>query len=187
MNEIITFIIPTIGRTTLTRTVNSLINQTNSEWKAIIIFDGIEKIEFPDKRITSITIPKTGNMGGIHGESGLVRNAGLKLVDTEWVGFLDDDDTIHAEYVEKLKTDFIDNDFVIWRMKFKNGNIIPRPNNNTLRFGNVGISFCYNRNKIGTIYFKTNRNGEDFDMIGQLINKSSNYTVTKDSYYFVAH
>jgi glycosyltransferase involved in cell wall biosynthesis len=187
MNEIITFIIPTIGRTTLTRTVNSLINQTNSEWNAIIIFDGIEKIEFPDKRITSISIPKTGKEGAIHGESGLVRNAGLKLVDTEWVGFLDDDDTIHAEYVEKLKTDFIDNDFVIWRMKFKNGNIIPRPNNNTLRFGNVGISFCYNRNKIGTIYFKTNRNGEDFDMISQLINKSSNYTVTKDSYYFVAH
>ena len=60
MNEIITFIIPTIGRTTLTRTVNSLINQTNSEWNAIIIFDGIEKIEFPDKRITSISIPKTG-------------------------------------------------------------------------------------------------------------------------------
>ena len=187
MNEIITFIIPTIGRTTLTRTVNSLINQTNSEWNAIIIFDGIEKIEFPDKRITSISIPKTGKEGAIHGESGLVRNAVLKLVDTEWVGFLDDDDTIHAEYVEKLKTDFIDNDFVIWRMKFKNGNIIPRPNNNTLRFGNVGISFCYNRNKIGTIYFKTNRNGEDFDMISQLINKSSNYTVTKDSYYFVAH
>ena len=38
----ITFIIPTIGRNTLTRTVISLLQQTNKNWKAIIIFDGIK-------------------------------------------------------------------------------------------------------------------------------------------------
>lgn len=38
---IVTFIIPTIGRDTLSKTIDSLINQTNPNWKAIIVFDGI--------------------------------------------------------------------------------------------------------------------------------------------------
>ena len=37
----ITFIIPTIGRQTLPRTIQSLKNLQNSNWKAIVIFDAI--------------------------------------------------------------------------------------------------------------------------------------------------
>ena len=45
MNDIfITFIIPTIGRETLKNSIDSLINQTDHDWNAIIIFDGIKKI-----------------------------------------------------------------------------------------------------------------------------------------------
>ena len=42
MNKI-TFIIPTIGRDTLSNTIKSLEEQTNQNWNAIIIFDGIKK------------------------------------------------------------------------------------------------------------------------------------------------
>ena len=41
-NNKITFIIPTIGRPTLSKSIESLINQTNKNWEAIIIFDGIK-------------------------------------------------------------------------------------------------------------------------------------------------
>ena len=40
--NIITFIIPTIGRETLNHSINSIINQTNKNWKCIIVFDGVK-------------------------------------------------------------------------------------------------------------------------------------------------
>ena len=39
-NALITFIIPTLNRSTLADTIISLLSQTNTQWKAIIIFDG---------------------------------------------------------------------------------------------------------------------------------------------------
>jgi glycosyltransferase involved in cell wall biosynthesis len=36
----LTFIIPTIGRDTLHRTIESLEKQANNNWNAIVIFDG---------------------------------------------------------------------------------------------------------------------------------------------------
>ena len=40
---LVTFIIPTIGRDSLQMAINSLYQQTIWDWKAIIIFDGIEQ------------------------------------------------------------------------------------------------------------------------------------------------
>ena len=42
MCNIITFIIPTIGRTTLERSIESILNQSFDIWYIIIIFDGIK-------------------------------------------------------------------------------------------------------------------------------------------------
>jgi glycosyltransferase involved in cell wall biosynthesis len=42
MNQSITFIIPTIGRNTLEKAIQSIEKQTNNNWKIIIIFDGIQ-------------------------------------------------------------------------------------------------------------------------------------------------
>ena len=47
----ITFIIPSINRTTLTNSVNSLLNQTDKNWKCIIIYDGVDGIKFKDNGI----------------------------------------------------------------------------------------------------------------------------------------
>lgn len=43
METRITFIIPSINRETLSRTIDSLFKQSNPNWKAIIIFDGVKK------------------------------------------------------------------------------------------------------------------------------------------------
>ena len=50
----ITFIIPSVNRDTLTNSINSLLNQTNKNWKCIIIYDGVDGIKFKDKRIKTI-------------------------------------------------------------------------------------------------------------------------------------
>jgi glycosyltransferase involved in cell wall biosynthesis len=49
---LLTFIIPTIGRPTLKRTINSLQQLTNKNWNAIVIFDGISpNLQIKDERI----------------------------------------------------------------------------------------------------------------------------------------
>ena len=76
-NEIfITFIIPTIGRSTLINSINSLLNQTDNNWNAIIVFDGIKQnITINDNRIKIIEITKCG----LKNSAGSVRNEGIKL------------------------------------------------------------------------------------------------------------
>jgi glycosyltransferase involved in cell wall biosynthesis len=118
--------------------------------------------------------------------AGLVRNFGIEKCDTEWIGFLDDDDTIDSRYVETLQKKYSKYDLVVWRMKFKNGMIIPRLTNDNLIFGNVGISFCY-KNKFKNVKFEDNRDGEDFDFISNLKKNTSNYIITPEIFYNVSH
>ena len=179
----ITFVIPTLNRPTLTNTVNSLINQTNPNWKCKIVFDGVEPIHFDDDRIESIKIEKAGLIGPANGQAGLVRNHGIEKVDTEWVGFVDDDDTLTEDYVDSLLNNYSDKDFVIFKMRYENGLVLPRSENNEIKFGDVGISFAY-KTKLN-MKFSQNRDGEDFDFLLNLKNKTNNYVISDEIMYNV--
>jgi len=73
----LTFIIPSINRPTLKRTLESILKQTDPDWKAIVVFDGTNsKLPITDPRIKVINIPKTGKLN--HG--GAVRNVGIAQV-----------------------------------------------------------------------------------------------------------
>lgn len=186
MKNMITFIIPSVNRPTLIRSVDSLIKQTNPNWKAIIIFDGVDGIEFEDPRITTYKIEKSGLFGPNNGQSGIVRNYGIERSESEWIGFLDDDDTIHENYVESLFKDYSKYDFVVWRMKYENGRVLPPLGFDDLVFAKVGISFCF-KNKFKNLLFDNNRDGEDFDFLMKLKNLTNNWVVTPEIYYNVRH
>lgn len=186
MEPFITFIIPSLNRPTITRTVDSLLNQTNPNWNAIILYDGVVGTVFDDERIKTLDIPKTGLVGPANGQSGLVRNVGIKMVKTEWIGFLDDDDTIHPNYVKTLNEKYLNNDFVVWRMKYQNGLIVPPLFSNDLFFGGVGISFCY-KNKFDNLLFDNNRDGEDFDFLMKLKSLTNKWVITPEILYNVRH
>lgn len=184
MDNKITFIIPSIGRKSIKDSVDSLLLQTNNNWECIIIYDGVDGHYFDDLRIRYINIPKTGSNSSSHGMSGLVRNYGLKEVNTNWIGFLDDDDTIDSNYVQTLFEKYSSYDFVVWRMIYPDGRILP--SRNKIEFGNVGISICY-KNKFENLLFDTNRDGEDFDFIMKLNNLTSNYIFTSEIMYKINH
>jgi len=186
MEALITFIIPSLNRLTIIRSIDSLLNQTNPNWRAIVIYDGVKGTEFNDERIKIIELPKTGLVGPNKGQSGLVRNEGIKIVDTEWIGFLDDDDTINPDYVDTLLKKYQDKDFVVWRMKYSNGLVLPPLNENKLIFSRVGISFCYKKT-LGYVLFDSNRDGEDFDLLMKLKSLTSNWIITPEVYYNVRH
>ena len=189
MEKKVTIIIPSINRSTLTRSINSLMNQTNQNWKCIVVYDDVDGPTFDDTRIKTInTNSKLGVLiDGNHGASGIVRNVGIEMCDTEWIAFLDDDDTIHKDYVKTLYEKYSEYDFVVWRMVFNNGVVTPGYMENVgLRFGHVGISFCY-KNKFENLKFDNNRNGEDYDLIKKLEDLSNNYIITEEIFYYVRH
>ena len=186
MNPIITFIIPSIARLSIITTIESLKKQSNPNWNAIVIYDGVDGPSFDDNRIKVIKSKKLGLVGPNNGQSGLVRNIGIKESQTEWVGFLDDDDTIHPEYVSTLVGKYFDKDFVVWRKKYQNGMILPPMNYDQLTFSRVGISFCYKKS-LGEILFDNNRDGEDFDFLKKLQNLTNKWVISPEVYYNVRH
>jgi glycosyltransferase involved in cell wall biosynthesis len=186
MEPFITFIIPSLNRFTILNSIESLKNQTNPNWRCVIIYDGVDGTPFDDERITIIKIDKKGLVGPNNGQSGLVRNEGIKLCNTEWIGFLDDDDTIHPDYVKKLFEEYSNYDFVVWRMKYQNGLVLPPQKIKEIIFGRVGISFCY-KNKFDNLLFDNNRDGEDFDFLSKLKKLTSNWVITPEVYYNVRH
>ena len=55
----ITFIIPTIGRDTLKRSIKSIEDQTSDQWKVIVIFDGVKStINNSNSKIVGVTNKK---------------------------------------------------------------------------------------------------------------------------------
>ena len=166
MDTKITFIIPSINRPSLPRTIDSLIRQKNPNWKAIIIFDGVKSnINITDNRFSIINIDKIGKRNN----AGEVRNIAIKEVNTEWCGFVDDDDMLLNNYVE-LFYEYITNesylDVILFRMKIFN-NIVPKNNKNNLIVNNVGISFCTKTDILKEYKFIPG-DTEDFNLINRL-------------------
>ena len=139
----ITFIIPSIGRETLKDTIESLEKQTNSDWNAIIAFDGCSPtFESEDPRIRILQTEEKLGQGS--NSAGLVRNAAIRSVETEWIAFVDDDDTLAHNYVETFYQESATEpavDVIIFRMTHYGG-IVPYLSTDNFYAGSVGISFA---------------------------------------------
>jgi glycosyltransferase involved in cell wall biosynthesis len=194
MDPFITFIIPTIGRTTLLRTVDSLLKQIDADWNAIIIFDGIKNsFEINDKRIKIIEIEKTG-IEDKKNNGGMVRNIGFKYINknSKWIGFVDDDDTISNDYIICLKKELeisINVEVVIFRMKYENGCILPSKFDRNIIYGKVGISFAVSNRILENenyILFE-NHPMEDYLCLKKLQNKGYFIVISSFVTYFIRH
>ena len=96
----ITFIIPSKNRATLNRTISSLKNLVCSNWRAIVISDGVflKKKLLYDDRVLFISVEKLGTKNF----AAKIRNIGIKLSSSSWVAFVDDDDTLTINYLVKF-------------------------------------------------------------------------------------
>jgi len=185
----ITFIIPTIGRKSLINSINSLIMLNDNDWKAIIIFDGVKNnLDIQDPKIKIIEIEKNGIIDKKN-SAGIVRNIGIKNIDydTEWIGFLDDDDYISPEYICNLKEEIKQNNNIevcIFRMIYENGCILPSKFDKNINRCKVGISFTIKK-YITDKFFFINNPFEDYLYLKEL--ERNKYKIIISSYvsYFV--
>jgi glycosyltransferase involved in cell wall biosynthesis len=180
----VTFIIPTMGRSTLEKTIRSLQQQTCVNWLAIIIFDNvIPAIENNDPRILFMICNKLGEGSNY---AGRVRNYGMNFVKTQWIAFLDDDDGISPNYVEKFHEEILNysTDAIIFRMHF-DSDILPELDTNDFYKCKVGISFAIKKKIVDSGLIFSPSKYEDYDYLSLI--KSNNYTIMISPYvlYFV--
>jgi len=178
-DTLITFIIPTINRETLLTALKSIMEQTLSNWKAIVIFDGCEPINpqilelLSNNRFLHISINKKGiYKDKTHGAAGFVRNIAMSIVNTPWTGFLDDDDYILPNYTQILLQELQINqsaELISFRMIDK-AQIIPPDYITNIEFGHIGISFCYKTVLFQEGFKFTQSEQEDFDFINSIKN-----------------
>lgn len=113
MEELVSVIIPAYNRaSTITRAIDSVLNQTYKNFEIIIVDDGsldntkqlVESIK--DKRMVYIKHPL--NEGG-----SAARNTGIKVAKGQYIAFLDSDDEWLPEKIEKQLNLFrkLDNSF----------------------------------------------------------------------------
>lgn len=141
--SIVTVITPSIGRTTLKEALESLQNQSNPKWLSLVGFDGVNPPQpVQDNRITYVYLTKVGG-GFNHG--GRVRNKLIPLVVTDWLCFLDDDDSFRPHYVDALAAELTANpdaDCIIFRMSYddKDSKVLPPSHLKNIQACLVGIS-----------------------------------------------
>jgi glycosyltransferase involved in cell wall biosynthesis len=192
-DELITFIIPTIGRPTLINSINSLKNQTIKDWRAIIIFDGIScnidiDIDVDDNRIKILECEKKGININSAGE---VRNYGMSFVETKWIAFLDDDDIIEYDYIETFYNEInlcndlhLDLDLIIFRMN-DNGRIIPKLETDNFYLCDVGISFIFKKKIYDEGYKFTPDGAEDFLYLDKIRGSGKRMMISPYVKYYV--
>jgi glycosyltransferase involved in cell wall biosynthesis len=183
----ITFIIPTIGRKTLQRTIESIENQTNAYWNAIVVFDGIE----PTLTTTNqkIRVIKSKKLGQGKNSAGNVRNYGMNFVTTEWIAFVDDDDVVSPDFVETFNDEIQkhpDIDVVIFRMyRHLFNDVVPRLKTTNFVKSQVGISFVVKTDIFKAGFKFTPSKNEDYNYLDDLRKNKFRIMISPHIKYFV--
>ena len=198
------FVIPSIGRESLNNSIDSIMKQNNNNWKIIVVFDNKndEYLSYSDKykdntKITflnKIDVKSINNSDG-HGRASEVRNFALDFIKSNnpnpnnFICFLDDDDTISSNYIDRINEElFLNPDFdcIIFRMIHENF-IVPRINDHNFYKCEVGISFTFRCKLIidDNISFEPGSITEDFNILDDIRNKGYKIIISPYLTYFV--
>lgn len=165
----LTIIIPTINRPTLQRAVKSVLEQTVP----------CELIVVSDLR---------------HSGAGPTRNRAIQSARTEWLGFLDDDDTLKPNYHQVMQENWDNYDLVVSRITLThmgNDGLVPEPNitdPKDLRKGHVGMSFVVKTDLAKQYPFQNEFDygqGEDWLFIDTLRNNGARIKLIPEVLYHV--
>ena len=163
----ITIVVPTISKGPLRDSLQTVQDQSVGDWKLYVFGDGHiptiyheDESLWQDERIVFGGFPRTA-------DPGLMRNKICRLVTTEWVGFLDDDDELNVDYVSMWQQNKDECDVLIYQMD-NYGSLLPETGRHSLEFGHVGISFAVKTQLVVEHKFDANGNGEDYRFLQKM-------------------
>jgi glycosyltransferase involved in cell wall biosynthesis len=182
----VTFVIPSLNRSSLKRTLTSLVHQLDSDWNAIVVYDGIlptTTVLEGEKRVEHLFVSKQ------EGGAGIVRNVGLDKVTSEWVAFVDDDDYLDPHYISRIKYYAPNYDLIDFTYRdMENGNTQPPANLNHLVSCNFGISFSVKTKFMNDNHIRFTPGGvEDYRFLQECLDKGANWIITHEIIYYVGH
>ena len=181
----VTFVIPTMGRKTLQRTIDSLNEQSDSDWHGLVVYD---------KRFEAYGIMSDGHisvaLADVEGHAGLIRNYGISLVESSWTAFVDDDDWLAPSYVQRLKgyaTSRPHLDLIVFTYYDEvNKNTVPNKNQKKIEECKVGISFAVKTQFINEHNIRfTPYALEDFRFLDDCVKAGAKYWISHDLQYYV--
>ena len=122
---------------------------------------------------------------GVINQASDVRNYGIQKAHSNWIAFLDDDDTIADDYVEIFYNEqqIFDFDIYVFRMKMEQ-RIIPSHLCFDFKICDVGISFVCHKNVFHKIMFQ-NSHTEDFEFLDNARKKNYKIVISNTIKYFV--
>jgi len=170
------FVIATIGRKSLEKSIQSVLDQdVKGNNKIIVVFDGIPvKKVIEDERIIYI---RTADK--VHGAG--ARNAGIEYIeknkiDSIYVSFLDDDDYISSNYGEQLykhkKWDVVIHSIYFpWHPKDRQ--ILPANKGTGIQRGDIGVAISVKKSKLLKSNVKySNIKAADYFFVKELIDSN---------------
>ena len=191
---LVTFVIPSVGRPTLRRSLESLDAQTEKSFRAILVMDGCSAPDFVSRFPWLKTIVNDKRTGR-RNHAGEVRNRAISETSTEWVAFLDDDDTVSPTYVQVLREEIERTpkaDVVSFRMRTNKAGrlrVLPPPGSKNFTERYIGISFAARRNPLcfdGTKPFRFEPGGtEDFVALDWVRRNGGTVALSPKVCYFV--
>lgn len=117
--------------------------------------------------------------------AGPTRNKAIKKVETEWVGFCDDDDYLDPHYHEWLVEESPGFDVVIFRMKNSPNGAVPISRElDKLKYNEVGMSFAM-LTGIALSYPFKNIIGEDYELLMRLKEDGFRIKISERIAYFI--
>lgn len=195
MDEIVTFVIPSLNRKSLPRSLESIINQKDHRWRAIVCFDRRPEarmqtdhvFEFSNPKVSVLDFESSGDIvKGMNSGAGPVRNYAISKAETEWVAFLDDDDILTDDYVGRLAEEGEGADAIVFRMIYSNGTFLPKEFKTPRKFriGDFGVSSAVRRHVFDKIQFTGGR-GEDYRLIRDIKNAGMCVKFSKYATYLI--
>ena len=185
-SSLVTFVIPTLGRESLQKSLDSLRSQTHPDWSACVMYDGCSPFFLPQENKIFFTSCKKQS------GAGEVRNRMLDLICSDpncakWVAFLDDDDYILETYVSKIfeYQKKGKRDVILFSMK-RGNRILPKPGSTTFRCTDVGISYAVKIEfiKQHNMRFQT-KTIEDFNFLRSCEEAGGDVFISNDVQYIV--
>jgi GT2 family glycosyltransferase len=176
----ITFITPSIGRMTLSRMLDSLDNQKDDVWRSLVILDDVDvphEVLGKNDRVRFMRLTQKLGKGN---HAAMVRNAGMARIVQEsgdrvrdvWFAFLDDDDTVTDDYVEKLREAIRTQpevDVFIFTMVYTHDRyVLPPPEHTDFIANYVGISFAMRASLFKEGFHFTPSSGEDYELLNRM-------------------